>query len=391
MRNLIYTALLLTLILAAPGAAVVHAQDSAPNPEEPFAGDVLCLPGAYLIEPEECLALGPSTLLTDLARKGVSYPFQPLPAVNPPEELNQVDINYAKINIPATERTKLFSSPDEAANGANPIGYLDAGRNIYLTYINRVDINGGAYLQMPSGEWVRGSPVASSMTSFQGLLFQENPSNSFGWIVEPTRPRAQPNYNAPETERALNREEVVQIFDRQNVNGTDWYMVGLNEWVDRRHIRQFNLNATRPEGVDRDRWIEVNLYEQTLAVYEDGRLAFATLVATGGDPFFTRPGLFQIYEKKPVERMSGAFEADKSDYYLFDGVPWTMYFDQARALHGAYWRANFGYPETHGCVNLSIGDANWLYRWAEVGDWVYVWDPSGQTPTDPELYTAGGA
>ena len=89
--------------------------------------------------------------------------------------------------------------------------------------------------------------------------------------------------------------------------------------------------------------------------------------------------------------MSGAFEADKSDYYLFDGVPWTMYFDQARALHGAYWRANFGYSETHGCVNLSLGDANWLYQWAEVGDWVYVWDPSGLTPTDPELYTAGGA
>ncbi len=391
MKRFIRSIFLSVMFLAISGIAAVHAEDSAPTPEEPFAGDLLCLPGAYLVDPEGCLPLGPSVVLTNLAKIGVSYPFQSLPAVHPPEELNQVNINYAKINIPATERAKLFGSLDDAVNGANPVGYLDAGRNIYVTYTNRTDMNGGHYIQLATGEWLRGSPVASSLTSFQGLLFQQTPQNSFGWIVEPTHPRTSPDHSAPETDRELNREDLVQIYDRQNSGGTDWYMVGLNEWVERRYIRQFNLNATRPEGVDRDRWIEVNLYEQTLAAYENGKLVFATMVASGGDPFFTRPGLFQIYEKKPVERMSGAFEADKSDYYLFDGVPWTMYFDEARALHGAYWRANFGYPETHGCVNLSIGDANWLYQWAEVGDWVYVWDPSGQTPTDPSLYTAGGA
>ncbi|WP_298005425.1 L,D-transpeptidase, partial [Anaerolinea sp.] len=85
------------------------------------------------------------------------------------------------------------------------------------------------------------------------------------------------------------------------------------------------------------------------------------------------------------------FEADRSDFYYLEDVPWTMYFDQARALHGAYWRAWYGFPGTHGCVNLSIGDSAWLFQWAKEGDWVYVWDPSGQTPTDPSLYTQGGA
>ena len=89
--------------------------------------------------------------------------------------------------------------------------------------------------------------------------------------------------------------------------------------------------------------------------------------------------------------MSGSFEADRSDYYYLEDVPWTMYFDDKRALHGAYWRAWFGYPGTHGCVNFSIGDAKWLYDWANVGDYVYVWDPSGETPTDPSFYGAGGA
>ena len=66
-----------------------------------------------------------------------------------------------------------------------------------------------------------------------------------------------------------------------------------------------------------------------------------------------------------------------------------MYFDGARALHGAYWRAKMGFEQSHGCVNLTIGDAHWIYDWAQVGDLVYVWDPSGQTPTDPSVRSDG--
>jgi lipoprotein-anchoring transpeptidase ErfK/SrfK len=151
------------------------------------------------------------------------------------------------------------------------------------------------------------------------------------------------------------------------------------------------INTTPPAGVTNGRWIEVNLYDQTVSVYDNSQLVFATMVATGVEPFYTQPGLFQIYSKKATETMSGAFEPDRSDYYYLQDVPWTMYYDQARALHAAYWRAWFGYEQSHGCVNLSLGDANWLFQWAKEGDWVYVWDPSGQTPTDPDYYGAGGA
>jgi lipoprotein-anchoring transpeptidase ErfK/SrfK len=72
-------------------------------------------------------------------------------------------------------------------------------------------------------------------------------------------------------------------------------------------------------------------------------------------------------------------------------VPYTMYFDQARAFHGTFWHQNFGFENSHGCANLSPSDSHWLFKWAEVGDWVYVHDPSGETPTDPSLYGEGGA
>ncbi|MBP8964994.1 MAG: L,D-transpeptidase, partial [Flexilinea sp.] len=145
------------------------------------------------------------------------------------------------------------------------------------------------------------------------------------------------------------------------------------------------------EGVTNGRWIEVDLHEQVVMAYENNSLVFAAMVATGMKPFYTKPGIFQIYEKKEAENMTGAFEADKSDYYSLDDVPFTMYFDEARALHGAYWRAWYGYEQSHGCVNMTIGDAHWLYNWAQIGDTVYVHDPSGETPTDPSYYGAGGA
>jgi len=52
----------------------------------------------------------------------------------------------------------------------------------------------------------------------------------------------------------------------------------------------------------------------------------------------------------------------------------------------------FGYKRSHGCVNMSIGDARWIYEWADLGTWVYVTDPSGQTPSDAATYAndAGG-
>jgi lipoprotein-anchoring transpeptidase ErfK/SrfK len=143
--------------------------------------------------------------------------------------------------------------------------------------------------------------------------------------------------------------------------------------------------------VTNNRWIEVNLQEQILSVYDQGRLVFAALVSTGLPGAWTQPGLFQIYLKKEAETMSGAFTADRSDYYYLEDVPWTMYFDHARALHGTYWHNGYGVPRSRGCVNLSPGDAQWIYNWAKDGDWVYVWDPSGQTPTDPGLYGSGGA
>ncbi len=384
---------LLTILLVLPmlaGLPFFSVQAAAPLADAE-ADLPLCLPGVYRTDPGDCLPLGPSTFITELAQRGISYPIRPLPAQKPDPALQYAPDAYLSVTSGAIS---MYATLEDAISGS-PVQSLGAGLMKYLAITQRVDRAEGIFYGLTSGLWVRAADIDASCCirsgRFQGLLFADNPPNSFGWIVDQAVPRTAPGYLAPEKKMTLYRETVVQIFDVQTADNTKWYMIGLDTWVERRYIRQMVVNPTPPEGIDRNRWIEINLYEQTLAVYEDNRLVFATLIASGIDPFFTRPGLFQVYEKLEKTNMSGAFEPDRSDYYYLENVPYTLYFDEARAIHGAYWRTLFGYPQSHGCINLSIGDAAWIYSWADVGDWVYVWDPSGETPTDPKFYTSGGA
>ncbi|MDK1046142.1 MAG: L,D-transpeptidase, partial [Anaerolineales bacterium] len=139
------------------------------------------------------------------------------------------------------------------------------------------------------------------------------------------------------------------------------------------------------------RWISVNLYEQTVTAYEAGVLKFATAASTGRNGFWTKPGLFQVWAKLERTDMSGGVPGDPNNYYFLQDIPWVLYFDQGRALHGTYWHAKFGTPTSRGCVNLGFADANWIFDFAQEGSWVYIFDPSGNTPTDPSLYGPGGA
>jgi hypothetical protein len=378
------TAGALLLMTASPAAA----QDS--GPVEPYSGESLCLPDAYLQPTTDCLPLGPSQTLTALARQGMTYPPRPLPASKPPAELAISPVQVARINAEGSQPVDIYATLDDAAAGTNATRQIAPGALRYVSYIQMSEVNGKPFVMLRSGEWVRASP--SGYPNLQGLAFRQTPSTGFGWAIETIRPYTTAgDWNSQGGGSDIPRWGAIQVYETLEINGMEWYRIGPDQWLPWQKARQVKVDTTPPQGVTNDRWIEVNLYNQTIAVYQDRRLVFASIVSTGVEPFYTRPGLFQIYEKKQLETMQGAFEADRSDFYYLEDVPWTMYFDESRALHGAYWNPFFGWARTHGCVNLSIGDAAWLFQWANEGDWVYVWDPSGETPTDPSLYTAGGA
>jgi len=384
--SLTMTALLIPLPIAA--AAQDVREGEAPTPAEPtgepFAGDVLCPADAYLQEPEDCLVLGPSMILTDLAKMGVTLPPPPLPARHTPNDLAEISYRYIRITYRGSVPVHI-SIPDAiAGNVSRSIGL----GFVYLSYNARQDSDHGIFYRFGTGEWIWGTYVSRiTPPTFEGFIFNETPSTGFGWVLDPVESTQTPGVDGIYSGLTYNRFDVVPVFQTTRVDDTDWHLVGASEWIEDRFLAKVEPYLLPPEGVDNNRWIELDLNQQTITVYDQGKLVFATLTSSGSAPFHTKPGLFQIQEKLPAETMS---TGDPSYYYYLEDVPWTMYYDEERALHGAYWHSRFGYTRSHGCVNMSIADARWLYDWANIGDWVYVWDPSGKTPTDPSLYTSGG-
>ncbi len=105
------------------------------------------------------------------------------------------------------------------------------------------------------------------------------------------------------------------------------------------------------------RWIEVDLSTQTLIAWE-GTTPVRTLpMSSGTAEHPTVTGQFRVYLKVRSMTMSGPG-------YSLPGVPHVLFFHEGYAIHGAYWHVSFGTPISHGCVNLGLSDAAWLYDWA---------------------------
>ena len=141
-----------------------------------------------------------------------------------------------------------------------------------------------------------------------------------------------------------------------------------------------DLEALQSEVIDEDsaadsgpdpseRWIDVNLTTQTLTAYEGETPVLNSLISSGMWQFPTVTGEFHTWMKYESQDMSGYHLG--YNYDLPD-VPHVMYFFKDYAIHGAYWHNNFGTPMSHGCVNVNLVDAEWLYNWAPLGTLVNV-------------------
>ena len=118
-----------------------------------------------------------------------------------------------------------------------------------------------------------------------------------------------------------------------------------------------------------EKWIDVDLTNQTLTAYEGDALVYQTLISSGLSPNLTVTGQFRVWLRFEAQTMDGARLG--YDYYL-ENVPYVMYFFEDYALHGTFWHNNFGNPMSHGCVNMETGDAGWLFDWSEMGTVVNV-------------------
>ncbi len=124
-----------------------------------------------------------------------------------------------------------------------------------------------------------------------------------------------------------------------------------------------------PQAPKIGKWIDIHLTQQLLTAYE-GQQAVRTVVITSGKPGWETPeGSFAINTRVANETMdSGAIGAE--EFYKLEDVLFTQYFtDKGHALHFAWWKTKetIGRPGSHGCINLLLDDARFLWEWSETG------------------------
>lgn len=113
------------------------------------------------------------------------------------------------------------------------------------------------------------------------------------------------------------------------------------------------------------RWIQIDITNQRLIAWQGANQVYAVVISTGKGATPTRAGTFTIQTKLRTDRMRGPG-------YDVPDVPFTMYYHGGYAIHGAYWHQRFGTPVSHGCVNVAVNHAKWLFNWASVGTPVVI-------------------
>jgi lipoprotein-anchoring transpeptidase ErfK/SrfK len=249
----------------------------------------------------------------------------------------------------------------------------------YAVTDERTAAGGERFLRLADGRWLAaGEVVAARPSDFAGTAPGPGEDLRFGWVIVP-----QATVHAQASSSSL-VAGARRMYSRVLFTGSSrrgWWPT-IAGWIRAVDVRAPAL-APRPAAVGpRDRWLDVDLSSQTLVAYEGDRPVYATLVATGigapGSPFATPTGLFPVRSKHELARMDN-LEHNGVEPYSYD-VPLVQYFSGGKALHAALWHDRFGHPRSHGCVNLSPRDAEWVFAFTDSGTQIRV---RGDLPSGP--------
>jgi hypothetical protein len=166
-----------------------------------------------------------------------------------------------------------------------------------------------------------------------------------------------------------------------NTQGAIWYKIldprlGITLYAPGEHLRLIPPGEYAPfpaKVPPEQRSITLTMANQTLVAAEAGATVKTFKVSAGlpggfgGDKDAITPrGTFHIEMKTPTSHMGNGQITKDPNAYELPGVPWVSYFETTKgiALHGAFWHDDFGRPRSHGCVNMPVADALWIYRWS---------------------------
>lgn len=288
----------------------------------------------------------------------------------------------------------FFAGQDGAYGFSNLASALDDApdqeleKGFAIAAVEEKTAHGEAWVKTRKGRWFATRelvPVRSFL--FHGEILEPERSLDLAWVVA-DRAQVFATEKADKATGVRVRFEKLHVYDekpglavpqatqpagstlaagKQGAGG----MLRISEdgqppvWIRARDVGRARVAQPPAEAHATERWIDVDLAQQTLVAYEGTRPVFATLVSTGRGPkgsgAETRLGVHRIWVKIFTTKMDNLDNEDAPNHYAIEDVPWVQFFDNAIALHGAFWHHDFGHVHSHGCVNLAPLDARWLF------------------------------
>lgn len=140
------------------------------------------------------------------------------------------------------------------------------------------------------------------------------------------------------------------------------------------------VDAAKPKTLNRSAIVDAS--DHIAYFYENGTEVARFGIAVGKPGNETDRGTFKVYAQLTSQNMgscdsNGNYRPGGGANYCTANVPWISYFNGDEGFHGTYWHSNFGNPSanmSHGCVNMTVADAEWAYRFLQVGSTVTVRD-----------------
>ena len=237
----------------------------------------------------------------------------------------------------------------------------------YVAYSSTEVQGGTTYYFLPVYyAWMNGEDLQPlTPSTFSGITLTRQVPFRFGWVLTETHSIG----TSGEPVRTFHRYQVVHEVPTSAAK-PGYIAIGVDEWLPEEELRLVSPGVPAELGPNIHRFIYVNLASQTLSVFDNDKLLFATLVSSGKNSW-TFEGSFTILNKNPPYSSITPPEWSTSEYYI-QAVPYFMTYAGEFGFHGAYWHDNFGTAASHGCINLSPQDAKWLYNWSGMGERVIV-------------------
>lgn len=183
------------------------------------------------------------------------------------------------------------------------------------------------------------------------------------WVLDDRTPTFTKPDGGARGKETRGRLTLVKIVEESKKG--DFVRAADGAWLRTKDVRRPSKLAPPKEVAKGERWIDVELAQQTLVAYQGETPVFATVVSTGkgaqGTANQTPKGTFRIWVKLRSSTMDNLEDEGASSTWAIEDVPYVQFFSKGVALHGAFWHQGFGRVRSHGCVNLAPRDAQRVF------------------------------